>query len=184
MELSTKMFVIANKSLFEDVMRDYENARSEFESEYTILDYKKILSEIIDFLNGYVEYEESGDRKFSGKVLDRTKQFYDNMFEDKSYRTTITLSEFKGVTQAFLEKTKELQTLLEQYGDDKSRPELCAMCAMTNKQYKKLGKVCRDDVNIYLWLRSSNSSVFHHDIDAKLRQYFEDDTSPVMHRVK
>lgn len=184
MELATKSFVLQYKALFEEVMKDYSNVKHEYDSEYSILNYEKILSEMIDFMKGYIEYEEDGERKFSGKVLSRTKLFYDNMFMDKKYRMTITLSDFKDVTKTFLEKTKELQTFLEEHSCDKGRSELCAMCLMTDKQYKKLGKVYKDDMKLYLWLSASNSKVFGHDVDAKLRQYFEDESTPVMHRVK
>ena len=184
MNLSIKDYVIKNKTLFEDVANEYNNISHQYDTEYTILDYEKIISQMIEYVEGYVSYMESGNDKYSGKVISTTKAFYDSMFDSKEYRKTIVLSEFRASNKKFLEKTRELQTLLEKCTEDKAKSELCALCEMTDKQYRKLGKVLRDDMQIYLWLVSSNSKVFNKTISAELRSNFYDKSTPVMHQKK
>lgn len=184
MEFSTKEFIVKNKTLFEDVNDSYSNMKGEYDTMYSILDYEKIFSEMIEYLQGYAKYAESGDDKYAGKVLSTTKQFYDNMFSDKKYRREITLSDFRNLNKTFLVKTKELQTLLEKYSEDRSNTELCAMCSMTDKQYRKLGKVHKDDMKIYLWLTTSNSKVFHKELDDDTKRAFHNKETPVMHQLK
>ena len=184
MELSTREFIVKNKTLFEDVNDAYANVKSEYDTQYTILDYEKILSEMIEYFEGYIKYVDSDDDKFAGKVLSTTKSFYDNMFDDKSYRKTITLSDFRELNKVFLIKTKQLQTLLEKNSEDKTQTEVCAMCMMTDKQYRKLGKVHKDDMNIYLWLTTSNSKVFHKDLSDETKRAFYNKDTPVMHQKK
>lgn len=185
MELSIKDFVIQNKDLFEDVNDSYSNIRNEYDTQYTILNYEKILSEMIEYFEGYVKYMDSGEDKFAGKILSSTKNFYDNMFEDqKRYRQKITLSDFKDITKVFLMKTRELQVMLEKHSGDKAQTELCAMCMMTDKQYRKLSKVYKDDMKIYLWLQTSNSKVFNTELDESTKHAFHNNGTPVMHQVK
>lgn len=181
MELSIKDFILKNKTLFEDVAKDYENIDHKHDTKYSILNYDKILSEMIEYVKGYVKYSDTGDDKYSGKIISSTFGFYNNMFSDIKYRTVITLHDFKSNTKSFLEKTKELQSLLETYSDDCGRTELCSLCAMTDKQYRKVSKVYADDMKIYLWLISSNSKIFKKDISPELKQHFHDKSTPVMH---
>jgi hypothetical protein len=184
MELSIKSYVASNKTLFEDVADEYMNVSHQYDTKYTILDYEKIMSDMIEYVQGYVSYYDSGSDKYEGKVIATTKSFYDSMFDNKTYRKTIVLSDFRDINKKFLEKTKELQDLLEKYSDDKTRTELCALCEMTDKQYRKLGKVYRDDMRIYLWLATSNSKVFNTSLDPELRSHFYDKSTPVMHEKK
>ena len=106
------------------------------------------------------------------------------MFEDEKYRRIITLSDFRNLNKLFLIKTKELQTLLETYSEDKSNLEVHAMCEMTDNQYRKIAKVHKDDMQIYMWLVRSNSSVFYKALDEKTKRAFYDNSTPVMHQVK
>jgi hypothetical protein len=181
MNLSIKDFVLKNKSLFEDVNKDYQNIDRKYDTQYTILDYEKIIGEMIEYVQGYVKYRESDDDKYRNKILSTTHRFYDSMFMDKKYRKTITLHDFKSINKIFLEKTRELQTLLEKYTDDPAQSELCALCEMTDKQYKKVSKVYSDDMKIYLYLISSNSKVFNKPMSPELRKHYNDRSTPVMH---
>lgn len=181
MNLSIKDYVIKNKTLFEDVAKEYTNVSREYDTQYTILNYESIMSDMIEYIQGYLSYSDSGNDKYEGKVISTTKSFYDSMFDNKKYRKTIILSDFKEINKKFLEKTKELQTLLEKYSCDKTKTELCALCEMTDKQYRKLGKVYHDDMKIYLALTTSNSKFFKKEMDAELRKNFNDKSTPVMH---
>lgn len=181
MNLSIKDFVLQHKSLFEDVNKDYQNIDRKYDTQYTILDYEKIFNDMIEYVDGYVKYRESDNDKYDNKILSTTHKFYDSMFMDQKYRKTITLHEFKDINKMFLEKTKELQTLLEKYTDDPAQSELCALCEMTDKQYRKVSKVYADDMQIYLHLISSNSKVFNKSLSPELRKHYNDKSTPVMH---
>lgn len=183
--LSMKGFVIENKGLFEKVAQEYKYDTKYRERQYTQLNYRYILKEMVDFVNGYIEYKEKDSGKYSGKVLGTAKSFYDAMFTNKKkYRRKLYLSEIKDTYADFLRGTKELQKLLE---DNVERangdPEFRILITMTDNQYRKLSKVCRDDMQIYLWLATENTS-YEYSISGKLRADFVDDNTPVIHLKK
>lgn len=184
-KLQTRECVERDKNLFEKVAKGFVSAKDVYRTQYTILDYIKILDNMIEFVNGYKEYESGNDHKFDGKVLTVTRQFYDKMFKDREYRKIINLDEFKQINESYLKKTKELQSLMESYlNADKVSAELDSLIRMTNNQYKKLAKVCRDDMKIYLWITTADSSFFAFHIDESTKKSFNDKKSPVIHKYK
>jgi hypothetical protein len=60
--------------------------------------------------------------------------------------------------------------------------EMNALITLTNNQYKKLSRVMKDDMKIYLWLSTSNSKLFAYSIDNATRSEFSNNNSPVMHK--
>lgn len=182
-ELETRKCVANNKNLFEDVAKSFVNAKDIYKTQYTILDYDMILDQMIEFIDGYKQYEASDNKKFEGKVLKISQNFYDKMFIDKKYRKTINLEQYKDINKSYLKKTKELQTIIETYIKDKSiSGEMNSLIRLTNNQYKKLAKVCRDDMKIYLWLTTSNSKFFAYHLDEATRSAYANKTAPVMHK--
>lgn len=183
-ELATRKCVEANKNLFEDVAKGYINAKDLYRSQYTILNYNMILDQMIEFIEGYTEYAKNGDDKYRGKVLTISRNFYDRMFTDKKkYRKTINIEQFRDINKSYLEKTKTLQTIIEGYLDDKSiSGEMNSLIMLTNNQYKKLAKVMRDDMKIYLWLTTSGSKFFAYHLDNSTRSEYTNKNSPVIHK--
>ena len=167
-----------NKSIFEDINRSFDTHTDN--ADYTILDYNKILTDMCDYLEGYYKYKENGEEQYADKILSSTHKFYDVMFTDIKYRKPFRLSDFKSINEEFLVNTKKLQSLmeteLEGYEED-------AMLRMADNQYKKLMKVYKDDTQIYLYLLSRNSR-FSRSITAELYSAFENEDTPVIHRIK
>lgn len=177
-------FVKKNKTLFENVNKEYSNMKDSNNVEYTILDYEKILNEICQFVEGYVEYRSKGDKKYSGKIFSVTVNFYNNMFTNvDKYRHVIVLSNMVDINANFLKLSKRLQNLMDsQYENSKSDSELYQLLKLTENQYKKISKVYKDDMKIYLWLNTSNSEFFHYDIPLELISSFHDNSTPVIHK--
>ena len=183
--LSIKSFVIENKALFEQVAREYKYDTKYREKRYTQMNYKYILREMVDFVTGYIEYKEKDSNRYSGKVLGTAKSFYDGMFTNsKKYRRKLYLPDIKDSYLDFLKGSKELQNLMESNIDRANKdPEFRMLITMTDNQYRKISKVCRDDMQIYLWLATEGSYHEYH-ISGKLRADFVDDHTPVIHPKK
>jgi hypothetical protein len=183
-ELETRKCVENNKNLFEDVAKGYINAKDIYRVQYSILNYSKIIDQMIEFIDGYKSYADTDDKKYDGKVLSISRNFYDRMFTDKdNYRMKINLEQFKDINKEYLIKTKKLQSLIESYLADKNMTsEMNALITLTNNQYKKLSRVMKDDMKIYLWLSTSNSKLFAYSIDNATRSEFSNNNSPVMHK--
>lgn len=183
-ELETRKCVENNKNLFEDVAKGYINAKDIYRVQYSILNYSKIIDQMIEFIDGYKSYADTDDKKYDGKVLSISRNFYDRMFTDKDkYRMKINLEQFKDINKEYLIKTKQLQSLIESYLADKNMTsEMNALITLTNNQYKKLSRVMKDDMKIYLWLSTSNSKLFAYSIDNSTRSEFSNNNSPVMHK--
>lgn len=181
--ISTKVFVSSNREIFEDIAR---STISTYKSkEYTQLNYEMILDKMCRYIEGYISYKESGSNKYKGKVMNTTLAFYNEIFKDESYRHDIVLKDMPNISETFLKKTKELQELMEKHAEKQALDyELQQLLIMTDNQYKKVAKVFRDDMEIYLWLCTENSSIHAHVLDVKLRQNFKDPTTPVMHEKK
>ena len=163
-ELATRKCVENNRSLFEDVAKGFVNAKDIYQTEYSILDYETILNQMIEFVDGYAQYSKEGDKK---------------------YRRKITLDQFKDINTIFLQKTKQIQNLIEGYlKQEEKTSEMSSFLSLTNNQYKKIAKVYRDDMKIYLWLTTSNSKFFSFNLDASTRSEFTNKFSPVMHKAK
>lgn len=180
--LSMKAFVVDNKDLFQQVAHEYKCDTKKRERQYTQLNYRYILKEMVDFVNGYIEYKEKDSSKYAGKVLGTAKSFYDGMFSNKKkYRRKLFLPEIKDTYADFLRGTKELQALLEaNLNRGNIDPEFRMLLTMTDNQYRKISKVCRDDMQIYLWLATEDTSYEYH-ISGKLRADFVDSNTPVIH---
>ena len=156
-KLSMTTTVENNKNLFEDVAKDYNKAKDVFRVQYSILNYDKIINELISYLDGYKKYADEGSDKYKGKVLSISRSFFDKMFSDKEYRKKINLSEFRENNFNYLKRI--------------------------DNQFKKLAKVNRDDMKIYLWIVNADSKFFAYHLDQATRKAYYDKTSPVMHKV-
>lgn len=182
-ELSMKKFVSSSGNIFEDVANSHENAKDIFKTEYSILNYGEILDKMVEFVDGYCNYAKGPEKnKFDGKVTNISKAFYDKMFTDKKkYRTTINLKDFKKISVTFLQKTKKLQTVMGNCIKENTTAEANAFIRLTNNQYDRLARVFREDMQIYLWLSSTNSKAFAHKIDNTTREKFNSKNTPNMH---
>lgn len=178
-ESSIPELISDNKSLFEDVNNSFDTNTDK--ADYTILNYNKILSDMCDYLEGYFKYKENGEEQYADKLLTSTHKFYDDMFTKVEYRMPFRLTDMKGINEEFLVNTKKLQSLLE--SDEGKSTEEKSMVKMADNQYRKLMKVYRDDVQIYLYLATRNSR-FSKNISPKLYSAFEDETTPVIHKMK
>lgn len=180
-----KEFVTINRNLFEDCAKRYNYPDRHNYTKYTQLNYKMILKDMVDFVNGYIEYKEKDTKKYSGKVLSTAKTFYDEMFKNsKKYRKNMYLPEIKDSYEDFLIGTKALQRVLEDNAERANKdPEFHMLLTMTDNQYRKLAKVCRCDMQIYLWL-ATEDTISPYNIPAKLRADFIDSNTPVIHPKK
>ena len=180
-ETATYQFVNTEKNLFDEVQRANKNSRSEYDVTYSILNYKKILADMCEYLEGYCEYYEKQSGQYSAKLLSTTAKFYDAIFDSNKYRTDMTLTEMHEIERDFLIETKKLQDIMTRVQDNDS--ELEAMMIMTNNQYKKISRVFRDDCRIWLWLVTSESYK-PYQLDVETRNKFNDKSTPVMHKKK
>lgn len=182
-ELEIVKSVENNKNLFEDVAKSYVNAKDIYKTQYDILDYNKIIDDMTDYITEYKAYSENENQKYEGKLLSITKNFFNSMFTDKKYRRKINLEQFRELNVEFLKKTKVLKSIIQTSLNDPNRSgEVDSIIRMTDNQYKKLMKVCRDDMKIYLWLSSSNSKHFAYHLDEATRKEYSNKKSPVMHK--
>lgn len=178
--LSTKLFIMGAKEDFEDVAKSIYTSTNP--KKYSMLDYEDIIDKMCKYIEGYVDYKASGDKKFNGKVLATTRTFYDNMFTEKKYRKVLKLKEIQESHKQFLISTKELQSLLEKYIDKQDYDyELQQLITMSNNQYKKLSKVYKDDMDIYRWQATLDSKLYTYPISADTRANFYNIDTPVIH---
>ena len=176
MELTTQSFVRTNKTLFEEINDSYDHAHGMGQGGlYSILHYNKMLTSIIDYIDGYLEYKESGSNEYNGKVDSSTVAFYDKMFVDPKYRHDITLSEFRAANVDYLKLTKQLQDKMQEL-EKCLDTEATRLLHITDRQYRKIGKVYQDDMNLYLWLVTDTQ------IPTSLKNWYTDQNSPVMHK--
>lgn len=180
-DIATKSFVASAKDLFEQTAKTV--VRTKVVKKYTMLNYEDILDKMCEYIESYNEYKRDGDDKYRGKVLSITKTYYDSIFTDDKYRKKLTLKDMSNVPGVFLKKTKALQTLLEKYCDKQDQDhELQQILIMTNNQYKKLSKVYKDDMEIFMWLATKDSHIVNeHTIPAQMRLNFYDPSTPVIH---
>lgn len=183
--LFTRKYVSDSKDLFIDVA---ESKPESYSQEYSILNYPMIVRQMCDYFEGYVECKSTGEQKYTYDVLPKTVGFYDNMFKSEKYRKKIHLSDMDDLMKDFLTETKRLQTLLETELNKSLNSvdtEMKAMIELTNNQYKKLTKVNRDDMMIFLWLIYKNElGGKSYEITGALRAAYINDMTPVMHEVK
>lgn len=182
--LSMTTTVENNKNLFEDVAKEYNKAKDVFRVQYSILNYDKIIDELIGYLEGYKKYSDEGSDKYKGKVLSISQAFFNKMFTNKEYRRKINLTEFREINFNYLKRTKELQSMVESaLKDADNNGELNSLIRLIDNQFKKLAKVNRDDMKIYLWIVNADSKIFRYHLDEKTRKAYSDKTAPVMHKV-
>lgn len=175
-DMETYKFVKVNRALFEDVQARYDNP-IDGSQEYSIINYRRFLNDLCDYLEGYLEYVDSDKHSYgNNQILVKTAKFYDSMFNDRKYRTKITLGQFSDVAEDFLEGTKDLQDLLVTV--EQKDTELHAMVVMANNQYRKLSKVFHDDHELWFWLRTGKRKP-----NSKLLQDYHNKNTPVMHKV-
>lgn len=177
-------FVDTNRNLFEAVNKKYENMHEADDVLYTILDYQKILTEMCEFVEGYYDYKNKGDAKYAGKVINTATLMYDKMFTNKNvYRKDMSLKEFRAINIKYIQRSKRLQDILQKV--DKfsvSDREAGQLVYLTNNQYRKVAKVYKDDMEIYLWIISANSKIYNKHISKELHQNFLNKATPVMHK--
>lgn len=183
-ELSTRAFVADNKKCFEDIVSDYTNMDSRNDVVYTMLNYEVILDKMREFITSYLNYRDSGNDKYSEEnIIGATIRFYDKMFTSDEYRHDVTMSDIKNICKKFLEQTKKLQDVMqEQLNQDEIGSTLKQLLNLTDKQYSKVAKVFKDDMDICKWIKTSKSKVFNHDIPARLKAAFNNKETPVIHR--
>jgi hypothetical protein len=180
-ETAVYEYIKANKDLFDQVQSANQHPKRMYDVEYTILNYKSILTDICDYMEGYLEYNANRDRKYASRLLATTAKFYDATFESKKYRMTMGLPDMPDIQYDFLVQSKKLQDIMVKVNDVED--ELHAMLLLTNNQYRKLSRVFSDDMKIWLWL-SSSDTLHPTSIDSDLRNKFHDKNTPVMHPKK
>lgn len=185
-KLSVVTTIENDKNLFEDVAKEYNKAKDVFRVQYSILNYDKIIKEMISYLDGYKKYATGEDnKKYEGKVLSISRNFFEKMFSSKDYRKKINISAFREENLDYLKRTKELKGIIEStIKEAEDNAEMNSLIRMIDNQYKKLAKVHKDDMKIYLWIVNKDSKFFSYNLDDKTRKAFYDKTTPVIHKVK
>lgn len=187
--LKITKFVADNQNKFEQVAKDYDKGVTQIKvrdsSTYSILNYEKILGEMCDYLEGYMNYKAKGTKEYEGKVLQMSGKFYDSFFSEKSkYRKSIHLVEFQDINKNFLIQTKKLKKMIEELMNQEDAPsEVKQLAKMSDNQYRKIAKVYRDDMDIYLWLCTQDSKIFKFTISSTTRDNFNNANTPVMHKL-
>lgn len=176
-----------NKNLFEEVARRQASAISTNKryTKYTILNYKKMLDEMCEFIDGYVSYKDKDGETYRGKVLSTTVHFYEQMFINggKAYRMDFDITQMNDITSDYLKGSQRLQKLIETYSSDayKDDKELVSLVALTEKQYLKLMKVYKDDMQIYLYLVSKDAKHLRKQLTDRLMNDYKNKSTPVIH---
>ena len=186
--LATKLYVKNMANKFEEVAESREMPKRDVRI-FTMLNYEKIVDEMYQYVKGYVDYKSKGTDKYKGQVAGQTIQFYNRMFtDDKKYRRKMYLADMKDIVKGFLEKTKLLQEIMEQYVDESAiDPEMKTLLELTDNQFKKVSKVNKDDIEIYMWLMYDGTFKNHdhkYDLPTSLRVAFNTPSTPVMHLYK
>jgi hypothetical protein len=184
--LSTRIHVKNARNLFIDVSdsRKFGNFDKRL---YSILNYPRIAREMYEFIKGYIECKASGKYKYKDTAVGTTILFYNNMFKEEKYRKRIHLDEFDDLTKEFLEWTEKLQDIMDAHLNELDiDSEMKTIFELTNNQYRKLARVNRDDMEIFLWLvyKSEINPKTKREIPGTLRAAFLDDSTPVMHEIK
>lgn len=196
--LSTKNYVRSSRDLFEDVC-DSRIKQLRDTRKVNILNYVKMIQDMREFIEGFIKYKEEGTGKYKDDVIATTVQFYNSMFTNeeistkkatlsrhKEYRHKMYLTDFPSMMESFLKETKALQTIMEAHINESNiDPEMRVMLQITDNQYRKIAKVNRDDMAIFLWLSWNETfRADKYDIPSRLRMMFNDPNTPVMHLIK
>ena len=165
-----------NRNLFEKIAEKQANAVSTNKRfiKYTILNYKKMLDEMCEFIDGYVSYKGNDGETYKGKVLSTTVHFYEQFLD---------LTQMQTISKDYLEGSKRLQKLIDQYSaqDYKDDKELKSLIALTEKQYLKIMKVHKDDMQIYLWLTSKDCKHGRTTLSPTVMSAYKNEKTPVIH---
>lgn len=183
--LETRIHVKKARNLFIDVSNTRKQGYQD-KTMYSILDYPRIAREMYEFIKGYIECKSTGAYKYKNTAVSTTVQFYNNMFKDPKYRRRIHLSDMDELMSGFLEYTNKLQSIMDEHLKELNvDAEMKTMFELTNNQYRKVAKVNRDDMEIFLWLVYKNEiNGKSHGISGSLRAAYLNDSTPVMHEVK
>lgn len=184
--LSIVTYIRSARNKFEEVCESRVEAKHN-NAIYTILNYGLIVRELCEYLEGYIKYKESGNTKYKGKLYGSTIAFYNSMFTNNTkYRRKMYLTDMDLITKEFLEQSKRLKGIMEDHIKDVDiDPEFRALMSLTDNQYRKIAKVNRDDMEIYMWLCMKGTyRADKYDIPVRLRIAFNDATTPVMHLFK
>lgn len=181
------MAISSNKNLFEQIASQRSVSTGKRYQKYTILNYKKMLDEMCEFIDGYVSYKGKDGETYKGKVLSTTVHFYEQMFTDhKEYRIDFDLTQMSTITEDFLKGSKRLQQLVDEYSKDeyKSDKELKSLLALTENQFMKVNKVHSDDMKIYLYLTTRDSRIGKYKPSSSVISAFKNQSTPVIHEKK
>ena len=183
--LSTRLYAKNARNLFMQVSES-RNRKILGKQKYTILNYPRIVREMYEFIDGYIECKASGEYKYRDTAFGTTIQFYNKMFTDKGYRREVTLDDIPDMMKQFLEWTNKLQDVMEKHLNELNvDTEMRSMFELTNNQYRKLAKVNHDDMEIYMWLVfKQNLASTAPDLPGTLRAAYLDESTPVMHEIK
>ena len=173
--LETFLFIKNNREIFDDMQDKYSRTIDTRKKLYTILNYKKIFDDICEYLDGYMQYEDSDEDKYGDKVIASTVKFYDAIFRDEKYRRDMTLPDMIDIAKEYLRGTKKLQDMLIKMNSDDDKFK--QMQVLTDNEYRRISKVFKDDVAIWKW----QSDVPGLTANTELRQKFRDKSTPVMH---
>lgn len=169
-------YIIKNRDIFMDVQNTSRNNSGNFrQGTHTILNYPKILDQMLEYVRGFRSYRKGGNDIHKRELLENTYGFYNGMFEKDKWRKKIALSEFNEMNYKFIERSKELNAFLKELKRSVDTQTL-QIAKVTERQYKKLAKVNHDDMLIYLWLTKNQS------INSDLKAFYNDPTTPVMHK--
>lgn len=200
-------YINSMKNEFEDTARIYADIDKLYDKKYTILDYEKIINEVIEYCESYCEYcnnKNTNSTDYSDKIVPITKVFYAQMFDNTDarkkvsnpytrkydsnngckckYRHIISITDFSDIMEKYLECSKRLKETIDKLNESNDKNTL-ELAYMTNNQYRKLGKVFKDDILIYRWISSTGSTIFKVELDDKLLAAYVDRTTPVMHQL-
>lgn len=184
---TVEQIVCEYRTMFEDVAKTVPNIRPSDDVLYSSMDYGKCLTEMREFLEGYMKYRDEGDDSYKDKIIPTTKKFYDGMFENTSdqspYRHQTTLADMESINRTFLECSQQLKTVMESVMEQYPGHETRQLITMSTNQYNKLAKVYHDDMSLYLWLANRNSKVHQRPTSVQNRVDFGNTQTPVMHRL-
>lgn len=176
-----------NRNLFEDVAKAQASSISTNKRyvKYTILNYKKMLDELCEFIEGYVSYKDKDGETYKGKVLSTTVHFYEKMFQNggKEYRVDFDLTQMQDISKNYLKGSQRLQKLIDEYKQKnyQDNRELKSLIGLTENQYIKIMKVHKDDMKIYLWLLYKDAPHFRKSISSSLLAAYKNKSTPVIH---
>lgn len=182
-----EQIVCEYRTMFEDVASTVPNIRPNDDVLYSSMNYEKILQSMCTFLEGYISYRDANDSKYDDHIITSTCNYFNAMFSnmnsDSPYRQQVTLADMKHVNESFISGTQQLKVVMESMMEKYPDFETQQLVTMSQNQYRKLAKVYRDDMDLYLWLATRNSRVNPKCTSIQNRVNFMDVSTPVIHRL-